>query len=33
MTPQRKPQPHVFSMPTVQETPRPAEPAWLTSVW
>lgn len=33
MKPQRKPLQHAFSMPIVQETRRPAEPAWLTSVW
>ena len=33
MKPQRKPQPHTFSLPTVQEIPRPAEPAWFASIW
>jgi hypothetical protein len=33
MKTQRKPQPHVYSVPTVHETRRPAEPAWLASTW
>ena len=33
MKPLRKPQPHIFCVPTVHETPRPAEPAWIVSTW
>jgi hypothetical protein len=33
MRPQRKPPQHAFSLPTVRETPRPAEPVWPSSIW
>ena len=29
----RKPRSHTFAVPTVTETRRPAEPAWLASLW
>jgi hypothetical protein len=28
-----KPQPHVFLMPTVEEMPRPVEPAGVAAQW